>query len=46
MELKSKLLCGMEGCDEKLVEGDNQCECGFIICRDCFFDCTENGGGY
>lgn len=47
--VKSKKLCAMDGCDEKLVDGvlrNNQCECGFRICRDCYLDCNRSGGGY
>ncbi|KAL7151125.1 hypothetical protein ABFS83_04G010400 [Erythranthe nasuta] len=46
--LKSKTICGMDGCDEKAVVGKikkNQCECGFGICRDCYLDCVDSGGG-
>lgn len=42
--VKSKLICGMEGCDEKAV--GNHCECGFGICRDCYSDCVDNVGGH
>ncbi|GMI73729.1 CELLULOSE SYNTHASE LIKE D5, cellulose synthase-like D5, SALT OVERLY SENSITIVE 6 [Hibiscus trionum] len=41
--MKSGLICGMRGCDEKVVQG--QCECGFKICRDCYLDCVGSGGG-
>ncbi|KAK4406969.1 Cellulose synthase-like protein D5 [Sesamum angolense] len=45
---KSKLICGMEGCDEKALDGKfkNYCECGFGICHDCYLDCMGNGGGH
>ncbi|KAL0371497.1 UNVERIFIED_CONTAM: Cellulose synthase-like protein D5 [Sesamum angustifolium] len=45
---KSKLICGMEGCDEKALDGKfkNYCECGFGICHDCYLDCVGNGGGH
>ncbi|WOH01550.1 hypothetical protein DCAR_0520934 [Daucus carota subsp. sativus] len=46
--VKSKKLCGMDGCDEKLVDGglrSYQCECGFKICKDCYLDCIGNGNG-
>jgi 1,4-beta-D-xylan synthase len=43
--LKSGLVCGMKGCDEKAIKG--KCECGFKICRDCYLDCVgSNGGGH
>ncbi|XVE77565.1 hypothetical protein DITRI_Ditri13aG0073600 [Diplodiscus trichospermus] len=42
--LKSGLVCGMKGCDEKAVEG--KCECGFKICRDCYLDCVASSGGH
>ncbi|XP_073052558.1 cellulose synthase-like protein D5 [Primulina eburnea] len=44
---KSKMLCGMEGCDEKAGDGKfkNYCECGFRICQDCYSDCLRNDGG-
>ncbi|KAK6120162.1 hypothetical protein DH2020_046068 [Rehmannia glutinosa] len=46
---KSKMICGMEGCDEKAIGGKfkNYCDCGFGICEDCYMDCVgNNGGGY
>lgn len=45
---KSKMVCGMEGCDEKALDGNfkNYCECGFGICHDCYLDCVGNGGGH
>ncbi|GAV57006.1 Cellulose_synt domain-containing protein [Cephalotus follicularis] len=42
--MKSKLDCGMRGCDEKAMQ--NNCECGFKICRDCYLDCVTAGGGH
>ncbi|TYI51057.1 hypothetical protein E1A91_D12G148600v1 [Gossypium mustelinum] len=42
--LKSGLVCGMKGCDEKEIEG--KCECGFKICGDCYLDCVASGGGH
>ncbi|KAA8543054.1 hypothetical protein F0562_021451 [Nyssa sinensis] len=47
-EVKSKMLCGMKGCDEKAVDAASraQCECGFKICGDCYLDCIVPGGGY
>ncbi|KAJ6873399.1 cellulose synthase-like protein D5 [Populus alba x Populus x berolinensis] len=43
--LKTGLVCGMKGCDEKAIRG--KCECGFKICRDCYLDCVgSNGGGH
>ncbi|PWA40699.1 Cellulose synthase [Artemisia annua] len=45
--LKSKLLCQMNGCDEKLLgkSSKTQCECGFRICAECYLDCCSNGSG-
>ncbi|CAA7056172.1 unnamed protein product [Microthlaspi erraticum] len=40
---KSGQICWLKGCDEKVVHG--RCECGFRICRDCYFDCITSGGG-
>ncbi|KAF2304744.1 hypothetical protein GH714_037794 [Hevea brasiliensis] len=40
--LKSGLVCGMKGCDDKAVQG--LCECGFKICRDCYLDCVGSNG--
>lgn len=42
-EKKSGQVCWLKGCDEKVVHG--RCECGFRICRDCYFDCITSGGG-
>jgi len=42
--LKSKLMCGMKGCDEEAIKGCT-CECGFKICRDCYKEICGNGGG-
>lgn len=44
---KSKMLCEIEGCDEKAFDRTSkfQCECGFRICRDCYIDCVANGAG-
>lgn len=42
-EKKSGQICWLKGCDEKVVHG--RCECGFRICRDCYFDCITSGGG-
>ncbi|KAH6754834.1 cellulose synthase-like D5 [Perilla frutescens var. hirtella] len=41
--VKSKMMCGMEGCDEKAIGGNfkSYCECGFGICRDCYLDCAN-----
>ncbi|KAG6409974.1 hypothetical protein SASPL_128018 [Salvia splendens] len=38
---KSKSVCGMDGCDEKAAGGSfkSYCDCGFVICRDCYLDC-------
>lgn len=43
---KSKTLCAIDGCDEKLIDRASkaQCECGFKICRECYLDCCGNGG--
>ncbi|KAE8708703.1 Cellulose synthase-like protein D2 [Hibiscus syriacus] len=41
--MKSGLICGMRGCDEKVVQG--KCECGFKICTHCYLDCVGIGGG-
>lgn len=45
---KSNILCEIEGCDDKALDGNSkfQCECGFRICRDCYIDCVENGAGF
>ncbi|KAJ9171766.1 hypothetical protein P3X46_015084 [Hevea brasiliensis] len=40
--LKSGLVCGVKGCDDKAVQG--LCECGFKICRDCYLDCVGSNG--
>ncbi|KAF2325115.1 hypothetical protein GH714_022855 [Hevea brasiliensis] len=40
--LKSGLVCGMKGCDDKAIQG--KCECGFKICRDCYLDCVGSNG--
>lgn len=39
--VKSKSVCGMDGCDEKAAGGSfkSYCDCGFGICRDCYADC-------
>ncbi|XP_076942562.1 cellulose synthase-like protein D5 [Bidens hawaiensis] len=44
---KSKLLCQVDGCDEKLLDKSekSQCECGFRICDDCYTDYCSNGKG-
>ncbi|KAJ4839172.1 Cellulose synthase-like protein D5 [Turnera subulata] len=43
--VKSGLVCGMKGCDEKAIKG--RCECGFKICKDCYLDIVgPNGGGH
>ena len=41
--VKSGLICGMKGCDEKVMQ--NKCDCGFKICRECYLECAGNGGG-
>ncbi|CAH9096054.1 unnamed protein product [Cuscuta epithymum] len=41
VEMKSKVVCEMDGCDESAPEA--QCECGFRICRDCYMDCVGKG---
>ncbi|XP_031122362.1 cellulose synthase-like protein D5 [Ipomoea triloba] len=43
LEMKSKTVCELDGCDENAPEAP--CECGFRICRDCYLDCVGNGGG-
>lgn len=43
LEMKSKTVCQLEGCDENAQEAP--CECGFRICRDCYLDCVGNGSG-
>lgn len=45
---KSRTICGMEGCNEKAKDGhfENYCDCAFGICRDCYSDCLQNGGGH
>ncbi|KVH94697.1 Cellulose synthase [Cynara cardunculus var. scolymus] len=45
--VKSKLLCQVDGCDEKLVDksSKSQCECGFRICNECYLDYCSSGGG-
>ncbi|KAF2304732.1 hypothetical protein GH714_037740 [Hevea brasiliensis] len=40
--LKSGLVCGVKGCDDKAVQG--LCECGFKIFRDCYLDCVGSNG--
>ncbi|KAK9065820.1 hypothetical protein SSX86_015221 [Deinandra increscens subsp. villosa] len=43
---KSKSLCQVDGCDEKLLDENpskSQCECGFRICDDCYVDFCSNG---
>lgn len=46
--VKSELVCGMKGCDEKAQDGTwkAQCECGFKICRDCYLECVGTGEGH
>lgn len=48
--MKSGILCGMKGCDEKAMQGKvlrgGPCECGFKICRECYLDCVGSGGGH
>ncbi|TMX01819.1 hypothetical protein EJD97_023489 [Solanum chilense] len=44
MVMKCKTMCQMEGCDEKKAE--EKCECGFVICRECYLDCVGIDGGY
>lgn len=46
---KAGLVCGMEGCNEKAIQGRSSgglCECGFKICRECYLECCggKNGG--
>lgn len=44
---KSKLLCQVDGCDEKLLDksSKSQCECGFRICNECYLDyCSSRAG--
>ncbi|CAN4091368.1 unnamed protein product [Withania somnifera] len=41
---KCKTMCQMEGCDEKKAEA--KCECGYVICRECYLDCVGIDGGY
>ncbi|XP_051142210.1 cellulose synthase-like protein D5 [Andrographis paniculata] len=44
---KSKHICGMEGCDEKITGNyKNRCECGLVICSDCYLDCVGNCDGH
>nr|XP_016457601.1 PREDICTED: cellulose synthase-like protein D5 [Nicotiana tabacum] len=43
MVMKCKNMCQMEGCDEKKAEA--KCDCGYIICRECYLDCVGIGGG-
>ncbi|XP_057483592.1 cellulose synthase-like protein D5 [Actinidia eriantha] len=40
--VKSDLLCGMKGCDEKTMDGT--CDCGFKVCKDCYLECIGNQG--
>lgn len=42
MVSKSKLLCQVDGCDEKLST-KSQCECGYRMCDECYIDCCSNG---
>ncbi|KAM0044949.1 putative 1,4-beta-D-xylan synthase [Helianthus debilis subsp. tardiflorus] len=44
---KSKLLCQVDGCDEKLLNKSSKphCECGFKICDDCYVEYCSNGTG-
>lgn len=43
---KPGLACGMKGCDENAIKGNNPpCDCGFKICRECYLDCVGIGGG-
>lgn len=44
--VKSKSLCQVDGCDEKLkLLSKTECECGFRICNECYIDCCETGPG-
>lgn len=44
MVMKCKTMCQMEGCDEKKAEA--KCECGYVICRECYLDCVGIDGGH
>ncbi|KAG6531828.1 cellulose synthase-like protein D5 [Zingiber officinale] len=41
------LFCKINGCDgEALLKGIKPpCECGFLICKDCYSECAGDGGG-
>lgn len=46
--VKSETGCEINGCDEKAMQGSSKgvmCDCGFKICRECYFDCIGDGGG-
>ncbi|RDX92133.1 Cellulose synthase-like protein D5, partial [Mucuna pruriens] len=38
---KTASVCGMKGCNEEAMKGrlGGPCECGFRICRECYFEC-------
>ncbi|KAL5996280.1 Cellulose synthase-like protein D5 [Asimina triloba] len=40
------MFCGMRGCDGKALQAKSKssCDCGFKICKDCYFDCLRAGG--
>ncbi|KAH0459057.1 hypothetical protein IEQ34_011871 [Dendrobium chrysotoxum] len=43
----ARVLCRMNGCDgEPFLNRSKQppCECGFLICKDCYSECIANGG--
>ncbi|KAK8968527.1 Cellulose synthase-like protein D5 [Platanthera guangdongensis] len=43
----AKILCQMNGCDADPFYTKSKkypCECGYLICKDCYHDCGGNGG--
>lgn len=40
----SGMFCRMNGCDEGAMVKKMPCECGFLICKDCYNDCVQGGG--
>lgn len=40
------VVCGMNGCDGEAFASDAKppCECGFVICKECYLECLGTGG--
>ncbi|MQL89350.1 hypothetical protein Taro_021919 [Colocasia esculenta] len=37
-------VCGMNGCDGEAFDAKPPCECGFVICKECYQECLGTGG--